>query len=71
MKSRAYGEVIGNRTAGAVLAGRAFILSDNSLLLLAVADVLIDGRRLEGEGVAPTIEVPMPLEYSGGQGSAT
>jgi carboxyl-terminal processing protease len=67
MKSRAYGEVIGNRTAGAVLAGRAFILSDNSLLLLAVADVLIDGRRLEGEGVAPTIEVPMPLEYSGGQ----
>ena len=67
LKSRGYGEVIGERTAGAVLAGRAFILSDDSLLLLAVADVLVDGRRLEGNGVTPTIEVPMPLEYSAGQ----
>jgi carboxyl-terminal processing protease len=67
MKSRGYGEVVGVRTAGAVRAGRAFILSDNSLLLLAVADVLVDGRRLEGEGVTPTVDVPMPLEYSAGR----
>lgn len=67
MKTRAYGEVIGTRTAGAVLAGRAFILSDNSLLLLAVADVLIDGGRLEGVGVSPTVQVPMDLEYSAGR----
>lgn len=61
------GEVIGTRTAGALLAGRAFLLKDDSLLLLAVADVEVDGERLERVGVAPTIEVPFPLEYSAGQ----
>ena len=33
-------------------------LSDNSLMLLAVADVRVDGERLEGVGVTPDIEVP-------------
>jgi carboxyl-terminal processing protease len=61
------GEVIGTRTAGALLAGRAFLLKDDSLLLLAVADVEVDGERLEGVGVMPTIEVPFPLEYAGGK----
>jgi carboxyl-terminal processing protease len=61
------GEVIGSRTAGAVLAGRAYLLSDGSLLLLAVADVLVDGQRLEGVGVMPTIPVPFPLPYAQGQ----
>jgi carboxyl-terminal processing protease len=60
------GEVIGTRTAGALLAGRAFLLDDDSLLLLAVADVHVDGERLERTGVAPTIEVPFPLEYAAG-----
>ena len=67
MKAQHFGEVIGTRTAGAVLAGRAFILSDNSLLLLAVANVTVDGERLEGVGVEPTIEVTQPVEYSAGQ----
>jgi carboxyl-terminal processing protease len=66
-KKYALGEVIGNRTAGAVLAGRAYLLSDGSLLLLAVADVLVDGQRLEGVGVTPTITVPFPLAYAQGQ----
>jgi carboxyl-terminal processing protease len=61
------GEVIGTRTAGALLAGRAFLLRDDSLLLLAVADVSVDGERLERTGVAPTIEVPFPLEYAAGK----
>lgn len=61
------GEVIGTRTAGALLAGSAFLLPDDSLLLLAVADVSVDGERLERVGVAPTIEVPFPLEYSAGR----
>lgn len=61
------GEVIGTRTAGALLAGRAFLLNDDSLLLLAVADVEVDGERLEGAGVTPTIEVPFPLEYAAGR----
>lgn len=50
------GEVIGTRTEGAVLAATAFLIGDG-LLLLAVDDVLVDGVRLEGVGVTPTIEV--------------
>jgi carboxyl-terminal processing protease len=61
------GEVIGSRTAGAVLAGRAYLLSDGSFVLIAVADVLVDGRRLEGVGVMPTISVPFLLPYAQGQ----
>jgi carboxyl-terminal processing protease len=61
------GEVIGTRTAGALLAGRAFLLGDDSLLLLAVSDVAVDGERLERAGVTPTIEVPFPLEYAAGK----
>ena len=61
------GEVIGTRTAGALLAARAFLLQDDSLLLLAVDDVHVDGERLERTGVAPTIEVPFPLAYAAGK----
>src|ERR1700752_5298604 len=50
------GEVIGSRTEGAVLAATAFLIG-GGLLLLAVDDVLVDGERLEGVGVTPTIEV--------------
>jgi carboxyl-terminal processing protease len=66
-KKYGLGEVIGTRTAGAVLAARAFLLSDGSLLLLAVNDVFVDGQHLEGVGVTPTIEVPFPVEYAQGQ----
>jgi carboxyl-terminal processing protease len=65
-KEYGFGEVIGSRTAGAVLAGRAYVLSDGSLLLLAVADVRVDGRRLEGVGVMPTIPVAWSLAYAQG-----
>jgi carboxyl-terminal processing protease len=66
-KEYGIGEVIGSRTTGAVLAGRAYLLSDDSLLLVAVADVLVDGRRLEGVGVMPTIPVAFSLTYAQGQ----
>jgi carboxyl-terminal processing protease len=66
-KKYGLGEVIGTQTTGAVLAGRAFLLSDGSLLLLAVADVRVDGQRLEGVGVTPTIEVPFAVEYAQGK----
>jgi C-terminal processing protease CtpA/Prc len=66
-KKYAVGEVIGSRTAGAVLAGRAYLLGDGSLLLLAVADVLVDGQPLENVGVMPTIAVPFPLAYAQGK----
>jgi carboxyl-terminal processing protease len=54
------GEVIGTRTEGAVLAATAFLIG-RGLLLLAVEDVLVDGHRLEGVGVVPTIEVENTL----------
>jgi carboxyl-terminal processing protease len=60
------GELVGVRTEGAVLAATAFLIGDDGLLLLAVEDVLVDGRRLEGVGVAPTIEVPFDLRYAAG-----
>jgi carboxyl-terminal processing protease len=50
------GELIGTRTEGAVLAATAFLIG-SGLLLLAVDDVRVDGERLEGVGVTPTIEV--------------
>jgi len=61
-----FGPLVGVRTKGDVLAARAFMLSDGSLLELAVDDVRVDGERLEGVGVAPTVEVPFELEYSAG-----
>lgn len=66
-KKYGLGDVIGTPTAGAVLAGRAFLLSDGSLLLIAVTDVHVDGERLEGVGVAPTIHTPLPLAYAQGK----
>lgn len=65
-KKYGYGEVIGTRTAGALLAGRGFMLSDGSFLMVAVNDVAVDGERLEITGVEPTIEVPFDVPYSAG-----
>ena len=66
-KKNGYGQVIGERTAGALLAATAFMLSDGSLLMLAVEDVSIEGERLEGKGVTPTIEVPFDIRYAAGK----
>jgi carboxyl-terminal processing protease len=60
------GELVGHRTEGAVLAATAFLIGDDGLLLLAVEDVLVDGQRLEGVGVTPTIEVPFDSRYASG-----
>ena len=59
-------KLIGTRSAGAVLAGRGFLLEDDSLLVLAIRDVLVDGQKLEGAGVTPDIEVARDIRYSGG-----
>lgn len=66
-KKYGIGEVIGTITAGALLAGRGFLLSDGSFLMVAVNDVAVDGERLEGVGVRPTIEVPFEIPYAGGR----
>jgi carboxyl-terminal processing protease len=58
--------VVGTRTAGALLAGRGFLLEDGSLLVLAVSDVRVEGERLEGRGVMPDVVVPFRLPYAAG-----
>lgn len=60
------GSIVGSKTAGAVVAGRGFVMSDGSLLYLAVADVKVEEERLEGKGMIPDIEVPFTLEYAQG-----
>ncbi len=59
--------LVGERTAGAVLAGQPFLLTDGSLLFLAVQDVLVDGERLEGVGVSPDVAVAADLPYAEGR----
>lgn len=59
--------VIGERTAGAVLGGSLFPLSNGDLLYLAGRSSLVDHEKLEGVGVAPDIEVPMDIRYSEGR----
>lgn len=66
-KSRHLATLVGERTAGAVLGGRLFTLGDGGLLYLAVADVRVDGERLEGVGVEPDVVVERELPYSQGR----
>ena len=59
--------MVGSRTAGALLAGRAFLLPDDSLLEIAVADAVINNSvRLEGVGVEPHVPVALNLPYAAG-----
>lgn len=61
------GSVVGSPTSGAVIAGRPFVMPDNSLLYVAVADVYVDNTvRLEGVGVTPDVLVPFPIAYAQG-----
>lgn len=60
--------LVGERTAGALLAGRAYVLPDDSLLEVAVSDAVIgDELRLEGGGIAPDVQVALPLAYAAGK----
>ncbi len=60
------GKIVGSKTAGAVVAGSPYIMPDGSLLYLAVADVLVDGKRLEGKGIVPDLQVPGFVPYAQG-----
>lgn len=65
-KARNRATLVGTTTRGAVLGGTASILSDGSLLLVAVSDVRVEGRSLEGHGVEPDVRVERPIAYSAG-----
>jgi carboxyl-terminal processing protease len=59
--------LIGEETAGDVLAATAFLLPDDSILELAVDDVYVDGKRLEANPVQPDITVPFDVRYANGR----
>lgn len=65
-KDRGIGPIVGQRTAGAVVGGGPFLLSDGSFVLMAVSDVLVEGKRLEGVGVEPDIAVEFDPRYAAG-----
>ena len=65
-KANGLGPVVGTRTAGACLGGRPYRLKQGGILYLAVADVTVDGKRLEGAGVEPDIKVERPIPYCHG-----
>lgn len=58
--------VVGATTAGAVTAGSLILLDDGSALYLGVADVRVDGVRLEQVGVEPDVSVPYPIAHTNG-----
>lgn len=60
-------KLIGENTAGALVAGGPFCLPDGALLYLAALKVRIDGEVLEGKGVAPDIAVPFDIRYAAGR----
>lgn len=66
IKKYGIGELVGTPSAGAVLAGRPYLLPDGSLLYLPVADVLADGQRLEGNPIQPTVHADFVLPYANG-----
>src|SRR5262245_45491742 len=65
-KKYGYGELVGTRTAGAVLGARGVLLEEG-LLILPMFKIEVDGETLEGQGVEPTIEVPFDIRYAEGR----
>ncbi len=61
--------VIGESTAGAVVGGALYNLSNGNLLYLASRSVQVDGLTLEGVGVQPDIEISMDVRYCQGKDS--
>jgi carboxyl-terminal processing protease len=61
------GKIMGTPTAGCTMKSRLFMLKDGSVLMLPVADMLVDGVRIEGSGVQPDMVIKRKVEYSGGR----
>jgi carboxyl-terminal processing protease len=58
--------LVGTATAGAVVGGRGYMLPDDSLLIVAVVDVTVDGARLEDAPVTPDVDVPFDIRHAAG-----
>lgn len=66
LKKSGRARLVGENTAGYVLAGRLYPIDDRTALYLAVNDITVNDDRLEGHGVAPDISVPDDAEHPNG-----
>ncbi len=66
IKGSGRGKLVGETTAGYVLAGRLFAIDKRTAIYIAVDDIYLNGDRLEGKGVAPDIVVPDDTEHANG-----
>jgi len=57
--------LLGEKTAGAMVAGSHFPIDKRLSMYVAVVDTLVDGERIEGVGVAPDIVVPFDYDKPG------
>jgi carboxyl-terminal processing protease len=65
-KKTGRGTLLGERTAGSVTGGRLIRICDESVLYCCVSMITIDGKRLEGVGVEPDIQVPFDIRFAAG-----
>jgi len=66
-KKTGRGLLVGERTAGYVTGGKKKRISKDSILYYGVCMIVVDGKRLEGVGVEPDIEVPFDIRFAGGK----
>ena len=66
-KKTGRGVLVGERTAGFVVGGRKKEISSDSFLFYGVCDMVIDGKRLEGVGIEPDIEVAFDIRFAAGE----
>ena len=66
-KKTGRGVLVGERTAGYVTGGNKREISLDSFLYYGACDMLIDGKRLEGVGVEPDIEVAFDIRFAAGE----
>jgi carboxyl-terminal processing protease len=66
-KKTGKGLLVGERTAGYVTGGKKKRISRDSILYYCVCMIVIDGKRLEGVGVVPDIEVPFDIRFAAGK----
>jgi carboxyl-terminal processing protease len=67
LKQSGRAKLVGETTAGYVLAGRLFPINERMALYLAIEDIYLNGNdRIEGKGVAPDLAVPDDSEHPNG-----
>jgi carboxyl-terminal processing protease len=56
--------IVGTTTAGAFLGAGKVDIGADGMLELAIVGLRVDGKRLEGPGVSPDVEVPIAHAYT-------